>query len=225
VYIYKVEQYHAIYVGLTSNPLQRDRQHLTPNKNGKYDSLGNFCKEHNVPIPTMEIIKDKLSPKQASEYETQLWYEYKQAGWFMINCESALGSLGGNYISKSKKWTKENIFKYLKNHPDIKSKDDLKKYNPKAYNDALTGNFLDILFKQYVKYNEEDVIQYLFEHPNIKSKTALYKTNKDVFYAAKEMQMLNELFKPVKHKKYTNDDLMLYISEHPEIKTKTMFAK
>ena len=62
VYVYKIEQYHAIYVGLTSNPKQRDLQHLTPNQNGKYDSLGVFCKEHNINIPKMEIIIDKLSP-------------------------------------------------------------------------------------------------------------------------------------------------------------------
>ena len=61
----------------------------------------------------------------------------------MINSETALGSLGAVSITKNKIWTKTEVRTYLKNHPDIKTKDDLRKYNPKAFNDALNNNFLD----------------------------------------------------------------------------------
>ena len=57
------------------------------------------------------------------------------------------------------------------------------------------------------------------ENPNIKSKSALYKTNRDIYNAAKQIGILNDLFKP-RHKKYTKDDLFDYISKHLEIKTK-----
>lgn len=219
VYLYKIEELKAIYVGLTVQPLQRDLQHITPNSKGEYDSLGTYCKKNNVPIPKMEIVKDNLTPSEASKYEEQLWHEYKNLGWFMINSERNLGRLGA--INKNDGWTTEKIKRYIKNHKEIKSIDILKEYNLELYQVILNENLLDEIFKKEI--SENDIYDYITKHPEIHSKTALRKSNKDIFNVAKKLNLLEKIFKT--RNKYTVENICQFIFEHPEIKSKSDFAK
>lgn len=216
IYVYKVLSLHSIYVGLTINPIQRDHQHITPNSKGEYDTLGAYCKKHNVPIPKMEIVKDELTSSEASKYEKQLWYEYKDSGWDMINSEKSLGCLG----ALKHNWTKRKIKDYIKSHKEIKSPKDFKKYNPTAYQIALKNNFLNDLFKKQI--TEKDIRDFINKHPEIKSKTALRKLNKDIFNAAKKLDLLDKFFK-TRIRKYTIEYIFRFISEHLEIKSKKDF--
>jgi len=223
VYVYKIQETHTIYVSLTHSPQTRDMQHLTPNKYGKYDSLGEYCKNNNIPIPKMEIIKNMLTATEASNLEKEIWYEYKNKGWNIINSEKALGFLGPT--KRRQVWSRTKIRIYLQNHPEIKTEEDMKIYNPNAYEFATKNNFLTVLFENINCKNitENDIKTFLEEHPEIKTKNALQRTSGLIYKAAKYLKIINDLFP--RKVKWTEESIVKYLQEHPEIKTRYEFAK
>jgi len=86
VYVYEELNTHAVYVGLTNNISRRDKDHRKPTSDG-YDSLALYCIENNVDIPKVEIKRDNLDSTTARRLEFKYWYEYRDAGWTMINSE------------------------------------------------------------------------------------------------------------------------------------------
>ena len=141
VYVYEETKTHSAYVGLTNNINRRHFQHQH-SKNGKYDSLGQFCIDNNVTFPKYKILKENLSSTAAREYEFKYYFKYKDAGWNMINSEKTLGYLGhGNT-----KWSKDNILKIIAEHPEINSRYKLQQSYPGAYHSALRYGIIDELF-------------------------------------------------------------------------------
>lgn len=111
VYVYKIEETHSVYVGLTDNIQIRHRAH----KNGKsnhgvreYDRLKKHCVEHGIEVPMPTIVMDELDAENAQYHED--WYRkgYANQGWNVINYgNTGIGtsSLGGTY----RKYTDEEI--------------------------------------------------------------------------------------------------------------------
>ncbi len=107
VYKYHFINENAIYVGRTIYPELRDKQHRTK----KNDSVYKFAEEHNVKIPEMEIIEDKLTITEGAIREGYWAKHYKEKGFSLIN-KQPCGSLG--YMSKGK-WSKKKCFDEAKN--------------------------------------------------------------------------------------------------------------
>lgn len=104
IYVYKDEINHYAYVGLTNNIYVRHSSHCDKNKK---DTLYRHFEKFNLEIPEPEIVYSDLTPHEAQEKEREVFYQYRDAGWNMINSEKSLGSLG----STKKKWTYLKAYK------------------------------------------------------------------------------------------------------------------
>ena len=132
IYVYKDEVNHYVYVGLTNNMHVRHTSHIDPEKN---DTLFKHFSKYNLKIPEPEIIYFDLSPYEAQQKEREVYYQYRDAGWNMINCEKSLGSLG----STKKKWTYNNCYKEAEKY---KYPVDFKRSAPGAYGAACRNGWL-----------------------------------------------------------------------------------
>ena len=192
VYVYEDKKYHSAYVGITSNPKQRDWQHRTPNENG-FDSLGLYCINHNISVPTMKILKNNIRAKEAIDLEFEYWYYYKNSGWNMINSEKTLGFLGAG----ERKWTKETIIKYIKDN-NFETAEQLRKQNPYVYRKIKELRIIADLFPEYKKQRANG---YLDNEDNIKNEASKYNTaqefkdnDKSAFYKALKYEWFNKMF-------------------------------
>ena len=131
VYKYHFVNENAVYIGRTMYPELRDKQHRIREK----DSVNKFAKEHNVEIPKMEIIEDKLTIVEGSERE-KYWEKYsRNSGFYIINLQPC-GSLG----LICKKWSKEKCFEEAKKY---KTRSEFQKNAPQAYHLSITNNWID----------------------------------------------------------------------------------
>lgn len=132
IYVYKDEVNHYAYVGLTNNLYVRDTMHRDESK---ADTLYKHFHKYNIEIPKPEIVCSDLTPHQAQEKEREVYYQYRDAGWNMINCEKSLGSLG----SPRKKWTYNKCYKEAEKY---KYPVDFKRSAPGAYAAASRNGWL-----------------------------------------------------------------------------------
>ena len=134
IYAYEFIEQNAVYVGRTLARCadQRDKEHIFKN-----DSVSNFAKEHNIPVPKMKILENDLLLVDGVEREGYWVEKYKKDGWVILN-KTKTGSIGGlgksltkksyNYcLSEAKKYTELKEFR-------TKSKD--------AYNASLKYGWL-----------------------------------------------------------------------------------
>ena len=221
IYVYEIEELHAAYIGLTHTPNKRDREHRLPNNNG-YDSLALYCIEHNVEIPKMKILKSNLNTTRARELEIKYWHLYKDAGWTMINSEAKLGHIGYSV----RKWTRESIITFVKEHPEITSRKTLQNAAMGAYNAALQiDGLLYELFgeKKYKEWTEENIRNYIKEHPEITSRSELRDKQKGAYDAARRFGILDELFKK-KHKDWNEYTIRQFVKDN-NIISKSQFQQ
>ena len=132
IYVYKDEMNHYVYVGLTNNISVRHASHISPEKN---DTLYQHFAKYNLEIPQPEIVCSDLTPHEAQRKEREIYYQYRDAGWNMINCEKSLGSLG----SPRKKWTYNKCYKEAEKY---KYPVDFKRSAPGAYAAASRNGWL-----------------------------------------------------------------------------------
>lgn len=132
IYVYKDEVNHYAYVGLTNNIYVRDTTHRDANK---HDTLYKHFHKYNIEIPKPEIVCSDLTPHQAQDKEREFYYQYRDAGWNMINSEKSLGSLG----SHKRKWTYIKTYKEAKKY---KYPVDFKNSAPGAYAAASRNGWL-----------------------------------------------------------------------------------
>lgn len=132
IYVYKDEVNHYIYVGLTNNMYVRDTTHRDSNKN---DTLYKHFAKYNLEIPKPEIVCSDLTPHEAQKKEREIYYQYRDAGWNMINCEKTLGSLG----TPRKKWTYNKCYKEAEKY---KYPVDFKRGSSGAYAAACRNGWL-----------------------------------------------------------------------------------
>jgi hypothetical protein len=57
-----------------------------------------------------------------------------------------LNELFGNRLKERNVWSPEKVLEYMKEHPEIKSRNMLKKASEEIYNAAYRFNLIDILF-------------------------------------------------------------------------------
>lgn len=107
VYMYHFTSENAIYVGRTIYLDLRDYQHRTREK----DTVYKFAKEHNIEIPKIEILEEKLNVLEGAKKE-EYWEKYYRNKGFTIINKQPCGSLG--YMAKGK-WCKKNALKKPKN--------------------------------------------------------------------------------------------------------------
>lgn len=113
VYMYYFEDYNAIYVGRTINIIRRDREHIFNTNN---DVVARFAVEHNITVPAMVILEEKLTLEQGQEREDYWVNHYKEQGYNILNSArtgvgiGSLGSIGNT------KWTKDKCYKEAKKY-------------------------------------------------------------------------------------------------------------
>ena len=89
VYKYHFVNENAVYIGRTIYPELRDKQHRVREN----DTVNKFAKKHNIEIPKMEIIEDKLTIVEGAKRENYWAKYYKNKGITLIN-KQPCGSLG-----------------------------------------------------------------------------------------------------------------------------------
>lgn len=131
VYKYHFVNENAVYIGRTIYPELRDKQHRIREK----DTVNKFATEHNVEIPKMEIIEDKLTVIEGAEREKYWEKYYRNSGFSIINVQPC-GSLG----LMRKKWSKEKCFKEAKKY---KTRSEFQKNAPQAYHLSIANGWID----------------------------------------------------------------------------------
>ena len=113
VYVYKDDETHSLYVGLTKNMKQRHSQHKRK-QDGKYDTVGEYFHSIGKRVPDPEILVSGLNSNEASYYEGYYKEYYEKEGWNVINkapCGVNTSSVGGTAV----KWTYDKCFEAAKN--------------------------------------------------------------------------------------------------------------
>jgi len=145
IYVYEIPEFNNSYIGLTNNVDRRDKEHLF----SKNESLINFCKEKNIPLPMYRILESDLCSYDARKRE-EYWMEYyKNNKWSLININKA-GSLGGK---NSKKWNNISLQKEVNKY---KTRSEFSSKNYSAYNYARKNNLLDEIFKNHTNNGYSD---------------------------------------------------------------------
>ena len=117
-------------------------------------------------------------------------------------------------------WNKENIYKYISSHSEIKTRSDLKKYKPGLFKAALRLNIIDDIFPSIKKnvWTKENIYKLLTEHPEIDSRCKLRRLYSAAYLKARKYGILESLFGPKKIEiRDTEESIRNYLKEHPEI--------
>ena len=123
IYVYELEDFNSVYIGLTNDVKRRDKEHLFDEK----EKMALFCKENNIPYPKYKILEKDLKSTEAQRQE-KYWVEhYKNNGWGMFNIAKT-GGLGGG-----KKWTKKSLQEEANKYKTIR---EFRKNNSAAYGAA-----------------------------------------------------------------------------------------
>lgn len=146
IYVYKDDVNHYAYVGLTNNIKRRHKEHLTRESN---DVVYQHFNNYNLTIPEPEIVYSDLGPYEAQEKECEVYYQYRDANWNMLNSESALGTIGGS----NRKWT---FLKCFREAQKYSSSVEFKTNNSGAYAAAIKYNWIEKFtwFKRPDSYNK-----------------------------------------------------------------------
>lgn len=123
VYAYFFNDNHAVYIGRTINPRNRDWSH---HRNG---SVYNFSIENNVEIPTIVILESGLTVYEGLEKEDYYVNKYKSEGWNIIN-KAKTGKESGSIGSIHQTYTYNKCLEIAKTCTSIK---EFKEKNVSAY--------------------------------------------------------------------------------------------
>ena len=122
--------------------------------------------------------------------------------------------------------TKEDILNFLKEHPDIKTKMQLRDANHSAYRLARKLKMINDLFENVnTDWTEENIRKFLKEHPEITTRSKLKNASLGALKAAKRLGILDELIDRVVLTEYSKESILKFLSEHPEIKTSKDFRE
>lgn len=174
----------------------QDRHFWTP------DEIRGYVKTYNIKSRS-ELMKDNMSCYNAAKHK------------------KLLVELFGERPS-THSWTHDEIREYVKTH-NIKTRKELKRDNKSCYIAAMRKKLLVELFGElpfrYSWKTEDDVLNFLKEHPDIKTKMQLRDANLSAYNLARELGLLNRLFKNVNHD-WTEENIRKFLKEHPEITTR-----
>lgn len=112
VYAYFFEELNSVYVGRTIDLHKRDLEHRS-SKN--LDSVFKFSLEHNVDIPEITLLEDKISLSHGGDREVYWMEHYRSIGYQLINKISG----GGMGSINSGKWSRPGCFQEAKKYNSI----------------------------------------------------------------------------------------------------------
>ena len=191
IYVYELEDFNSVYIGLTNDVKRRDKEHLFDEK----EKMALFCKENNIPYPKYKILEKDLKSTEAQRQE-KYWVEhYKNNGWGMFNIAKT-GGLGGG-----KKWTKKSLQEEANKYKTIR---EFRKNNSAAYGAASKKKIIEILFKNHSNngYSENQKIKGYWtkervqdESRKYKNRADFYTNNASAYNKALKINILNDLFK------------------------------
>ena len=186
VYKYHFVNENAMYIGRTIYPSDRDNQHRIREN----DTVYKFAKEHNIEIPKMEIIEDKLTITEGARREEYWAKFYKDKGITLIN-KQPCGSVGP--MCKGK-WSRKKCFDEAKNY---KTRSEFQKNASRAYSISLKKGWLDEMgwlpkTQQYPNgyWNREHIIEEAKKYSTIKD---FQEKSGGAFNAARRLGIINEL--------------------------------
>lgn len=205
VYRYVFEEAHAIYIGLTMNAKRRDYEHRHP-KGNKESAVFRFYKEHNVCIPAMEIVKDKLDVRMAQDLEGSLVEKYKMQGWVVLN-SGAVGEGSSSIGMAARKWTRHKVFEEARKY---RYRGDFYKFSPSAYEKARSNHWIDDMdwfeSRPYIVSGKKQQCQkkhfrHVITEMEVRSEAKCFKTrkafalaNRRLHAAAVSMGIIDEIF-------------------------------
>ena len=122
----------------------RDYEHLFTDS----DTVAQYIKEHNIPLPPMKILEDNLTLKEGIEKEGYYLERYCQSGWSTLN-RAKTGSIGLLFRNK---WTEKTCYQEAQKY---ERRGDFAKLSPGAYEVARRNGWLDnyFWFKEIQKPN------------------------------------------------------------------------
>lgn len=129
IYAYEFIETNCVYVGLTFNTNERNKQHE------KRGPVFNHLKRNNI-IPIFKKLTEYIDADEAKIKEGEFVERYKNDGWNMLNSVKT-GSLGGG----CRKWTKEKCMEDAKNY---KTKPEYRL--SLSYRSALRNKWLDEIY-------------------------------------------------------------------------------
>lgn len=180
VYAYEFPD-NSVYVGLTHNVTDREKQHK------ERGSVSEHLKETNL-VPTLKIISDDyIDPSDAQKMEACTVEEYRQNGWVILN-KAKTGSLGACKVF----WTRDRVKNLTRNLTHWK---EFEKHGG-AYDAAYRNGWLndgDITGHLIRKktYTEEGIMNMLSQF-NSYNEFRQYD-NKKLYQAAKERGLLPKI--------------------------------
>lgn len=209
IYAYEFPDNH-VYVGLTFNPLDRNKKH------SQKGPVFNHCIRTNITIPNQLILSDFLNEQDAVQTEAAMIQKYINNGWKVLNISKA-GGLGG-YL----KWTKEKCSTAAK---ECITKNEFRIKYPGAHKASkLNGWFDDICshmsMLQHPPYTKTDCQK---EALNYLSRTEFQKKSNSIYCAAWRNLWLDEIcshmtqkIKPVKYWDYgrCKQEALKYITKN-----------
>ena len=199
IYCYKflnIDDLNYVYVGLTINPKERDKEHRNEKKRS---SVLNFSKIHNIEIPQMEILETKLTKEEAQIKEKEYCDKFTQDGYILINIAktgintSSLGSI-------NRKWTYQKCYKEAQKYVYMF---DFKKYCASAYNKSLKMGWLkDFNWLNYktIRWTDEKVEEVAKKYTTLKE----FSENEKTAYAYAMKHKLIQKFTWLKRKHKLN---------------------
>jgi len=191
IYVYEFTNYNNAYVGLTNNINRRDKEHLFSEK----ESLINFCKINNIPLPKYKLLEENLNSNDAIKKEIYWVDVYENNEWIMINSVKA-GSLGSGGLKWTIKSLQEEANKY-------KTRKEFRE-NSSAYIAAKSRKMLDELFKNHKNqgYSEKQVKLGYWTEETLQEEANKYdniceftKNSVGAYNAARKKVLLEKLFK------------------------------
>lgn len=140
VYAYEFNAHKTVYIGRSVEPHRRDIAHHKDT-----DSVAQFAKKVNTPIPPMKILHDAISYKTGVLLEGEEMRKYASDGWTLLN-KAPAGSIGG---LGARKRTKSYCMRVAKQYTSIT---DLVNNAGSVYNALRTNGW--ILECYWLKYKK-----------------------------------------------------------------------
>ena len=190
VYCYEFIEQKSVYIGRTlmKRIEKRDKEHLF-----QFDSVSNFAKENQVPVPRMKILESNLTINEGSIKEGEYVEKYKNEGWNILN-KAKTGSIGKIAIIR---WTREKCYEIAKT---CTYKSEMKYKCDSAYRAALKHGWINDY--EWLETNTSKIISEKLrvwtkekckeEALRYKSSSDFKKGNKSAYNAAKRYKWLKD---------------------------------
>lgn len=144
VYAYEFIDLNYVYIGRTMDLKRRDCCHRNATQN---DSVYKFAKEHNIEVPTVKILSEKLTARESQKFEDEFKNQYAENKWNLIN-KAQTGEGSGSLGAIPRKWTYETCREAAETY---QSKEEFKKKFSRAHNVSRKCGWIEEFFPENKK--------------------------------------------------------------------------